>query len=158
MNTIASKAIASAGASVRALNPQLFGQLPPKDNPLVEVGKSKCTLLREVFAAEAGKRVRQSAKPLMNKLETDFFNEVVRYRWPKARAQSVKFRLGNGIVYTPDFVDFSVQPVRAFECKGPHAYRGGLENLKVAASLYPEVNWTLVWREKKEWQFQIILP
>ena len=81
----------------------------------------------------------------MNKLEESFWREYLALRYEKARPQGVKFRLGNGIVYTPDFVDLSVQPVKAWEVKGPKAFRGGFENLKVAAALYPEVRWVLVW-------------
>lgn len=157
MNTIASKALGSAGASVRALNPHLFGQLPPKDNPQVECAKPGKPLC-EVFAAEAGKRVRQNAKPLLNKLETSFWKEFLEFRYPKAKPQALKFKLGNGIAYKPDFVDLSVQPVKAWEVKGPHAFRGGFENLKVAASLYPEVRWMLVWKENGSWKVQEILP
>ena len=172
MNKIAEKAIGSAGASVRALNPHVFTtaaahnapqvghyerrQLPPHKNPMVECAKPGKTLC-EVFAAE-GKRIRQRSGPLMNKLEESFWQEYLALRYEKARPQGIKFRLGNGIVYTPDFVDLSVQPVKAWEVKGPKAFRGGFENLKVAAALYPEVRWILVWRECGGWKHQEVLP
>jgi hypothetical protein len=99
------------------------------------------------------KRVRQSSKPLLNKLESEFFS------LPWARGfllQAVRFRLGNGIWYKPDGFDPKTQI--AVEVKGPHAFRGGFENLKVAASLYPMIRWRLVWKQDGQWQEQEILP
>lgn len=103
------------------------------------------------------KRIRQSSEPLLNKLETAFWNEYLKLRHPFARAQSIKFRLGNGISYKPDFVDLSAQKVQAWEVKGPHAFRGGFENLKVAAGLYYEVRWVLAWKQDGQWQQQEVL-
>lgn len=171
MNTIASQAMGSASDAVRKLNPHLFqtaesfnvpklgrSQLAPDKNPQVECARPKGKTLCEVFAAEAGKRIRQRSGPLMNKLEESFWREHLA-EWRKgSRPQAIKFRLGNGIVYTPDFVDLTSTPVRAYEVKGPKAFRGGFENLKVAASLYPEVRWTLVWKENGNWKQQEVLP
>lgn len=105
-----------------------------------------------------GKRIRQDSKPLMNKLEMQFWRERLEQRYPLAKPQAIRFKLGNGIWYKPDFVDFSIQPVTAWEVKGPHAFRGGFENLKVAASAYPFVRWILVWKESGEWRQQEVLP
>ena len=224
MNKIAEKAIGSAGAAVRALNPNLFHgsgvtvsrvfikegyvkdgkeyitkiydenpveittaaahnapqvghyelrQLPPHKNPLVETARPQGKTLCEVFAAE-GKRIRQGAKPLLNKLETEFYESLKHYH-PGATIwkQALRWKLGNGIWYKPDFVAFTafypegypktMPPVKqikltAWEVKGPHAFRGGFENLKVAASLYPEVRWVLVWKEDGAWKQQEVLP
>ena len=104
------------------------------------------------------KRIRQSSKPLMNGLEQSFWNEVLNSVRPGAKAQAIRFRLANGIAYKPDFVDLSTQPLMAWECKGPHAFRGGLENLKMAANLYPEIYWVLVWKKDGQWQQQRVLP
>ena len=77
----------------------------------------------------------------------------------KTIPQGMRFRLGNGIWYCPDFVRIPLDnlPMQAIEVKGPHAFRGGFENLKVAANLYPEITWVLVWKDNGIWQEQIIL-
>jgi hypothetical protein len=113
------------------------------------------------------KRVRQSTKPLMNKLETEFYERIRNLypNFPPVRCQAKRFKLGNGIWYRPDFTA-SQWPAptgpaveTAWEVKGPHAFRGGLENLKVAAGLYPEICWLLVWKDSTgQWNEQRILP
>ena len=116
--------------------------------------------------AAPGKRVRQSAKPLMNKLETEWLN-IIKDRspnYPPIRIQSLRFRLSRSSWYKPDFfaalwpTPDGPAKATAWEVKGPHAFRGGLENLKMAASLYPEVRWLLVWKESGSWKEQEILP
>lgn len=108
------------------------------------------------------RRIRQDTKPLLNKLETEF-----RSMWLNEHAgchlleQSIRFRLGNGIWYKPDFVWFPpmsyIRP-HAYEVKGPHAFRGGFENLKVAAGMYTEVQFILCWKEDGVWKEQRVLP
>lgn len=118
-----------------------------------------------VGATKPPKRIRQSTKPLLNKLEEEFAG-VLKYRFPTGYvcAQCLRFKLGNGICYKPDFVawpagfDSQDPRMRAFEVKGPHAFRGGFENLKVAASLYCAIKWTLVWKEDGQWKEQTVLP
>jgi hypothetical protein len=66
--------------------------------------------------------------------------------------------LGNGIWYKPDFTGFVDGSYTAWEVKGPHAFRGGFENLKVAANQYKEINWHLVWKEGGQWKDQGVLP
>lgn len=110
-----------------------------------------------------GKRIRQSHKPLLNKLEREFQEWFTRLVPIESNhffmAQAMRFRLANGVWFKPDFVFIRpLSPLRIFEIKGPHAFRGGLENLKVAAHQYPMFEWTLVWREKGEWKFQQVLP
>jgi hypothetical protein len=119
---------------------------------------------------DAPRRLRQDQKPLMNKLESEFYSELKRFHPDTSiRIQAMRFRLGNGIWYKPDFVchvaEF-LQPgaplkqvrLTAYEVKGPHAFRGGFENLKVAAGLWPEFRWLLVWKDGGVWQEQVILP
>lgn len=166
MNKIAEKAIGSASDAVRKLNPHLFGQLPPSENPQVECARPQGKPLVEVFAAEAGKRIRQDAKPLLNKLEAEWLSVLEKEfpNYPRPRPQAKRYRLGNGIWYKPDFTasswpaQYGTAKETAWEVKGPHAFRGGLENLKVAASLYPEVRWILVWKENGNWKQQEVLP
>lgn len=107
------------------------------------------------------KRIRQSSKPLMNKLEAEWFNICVG-AYPEGTKfvpQGIRFKLGNGIWYKPDLLVFG-EKVYAYEVKGPFAHRGGFENLKVAAYQYPWIRWSLVWKDKKlhQWQEQEILP
>lgn len=109
------------------------------------------------------KRIRQSDKPLMNKLESEYFAFLKAiYPFAHIRAQAKRFRLGNGIWYKPDFTSVlhygDSMKETAWEVKGPHAFRGGFENLKVAASLYPEIKWILVWKQNGKWQEQEVLP
>lgn len=115
--------------------------------------------------AKPAKRIRQSIKPLLNGLESEYY-ELIRNKYPNfppVRCQAKKFRLGNGIFYTPDLsVSLWPRPIgpsceTCFEVKGSHAFRGGFENLKVAASTYPEVRWLLVWKEGGEWKEQEVL-
>lgn len=158
-NTISDRAINSASEATRRLNPHLFTPQEPKKRPAIFVQNG----LKE-------KRIRQDSKPLMNKLETEFYN-TMKAAHPGAmiRIQALRFRLGNGIWYKPDFV---VQEARyidgnaplkeikqtAYEVKGPHAFRGGFENLKVAASVWTDVRWVLVWKEQGQWKEQVVLP
>jgi len=103
------------------------------------------------------KRVRQSAKPLLNKLESEYQDVLLTaYDSTEILAQSVRLKLGNGVWYKPDFWLPSDQ--RFIEVKGPHAFRGGLENLKVAASVHRWATFRLVWKQNGEWQEQEILP
>lgn len=101
-----------------------------------------------------GKRIRQSTKPLMNKLEREFYNQLPGK--DHIMVQAVRFRLANGLWYKPDFVLWAAQI--AYEVKGPHAFRGGFENLKMAAATYPGIVWILVWKENGEWRNQRVLP
>ena len=111
------------------------------------------------------KRIRQSSKPLLNGLETEYFEKLKEF-FPSCKIypQAIRFKLGNGIAYKPDLVCFDWDcgdkaRVKCWEVKGPHAFRGGFENLKVAAGLYSEINWVLVWKDEKgRWCEQAILP
>lgn len=107
---------------------------------------------------KTGTRIRQSKKPLMNKLEQSFWNERLSLRYPKAKPQAVRFKLGNGVNYTPDFVDLSVQPVKAWEVKGPHSWDDAMVKLKLAAAIWAEVRWRLVWKKDGQWMEQEVLP
>jgi hypothetical protein len=106
-------------------------------------------------------RVRQSSAPRLNRLETEFARHLAEnFPGTTIYSQAVKFRIANGTTYTPDFVFFDGPRVRVWEVKGPFAYAGSLEKLKVAAGLYPAIEWTLSWKEKGRtgWQSQTILP
>lgn len=138
-NKIAASAVGGMSEATKRLNPHLFE--PERKEP----------------KATSGKRLRQSAKPVCNSLEAEWGQELAHTN-PGARPQAVRLNLANGINYTPDWVDLTVHPVKAWECKGPHSFRGGFENLKVAAAKYQEIKFTLIWKDGGEWKRQEILP
>jgi hypothetical protein len=148
MNKIAEKAMGSAGAAVRALNPSVF---QPQGKPLCEV-----------FAAE-GKRIRQRSGPLMNKFETEWF-EVLRQSLPKGtkiHAQEWRVKISNGAWFKVDFCAVVNGTWTAWEVKGPKTGKNvdrGLLALKCACSAFPEVSWKLIWKENGSWLEQILLP
>lgn len=136
----------TVGDAVRRRNPHLFEKLDPEAKVVLDTAPLK-------------KRLRQDPKPLLNKLESEFKEYHEGRTGHTLFSQSVRFRLGNGIWYKPDFIQFcSTLGVTAFEVKGPHSFRGGFENLKVAASLYQKVRWLLVWKQDGEWRQQEVLP
>ena len=136
--------------SVRRRNPHLYIQ-----------PKSELTgLLVKSIQVERQKRIRQSQKPLMNKLELEYWGVLKRsYTEGPDRivCQGLRFQLANGLWYKPDFAVFTFNALWCYEVKGPHAFRGGFENLKVAARTYPFITWVLVWKETT-WKEQIVLP
>lgn len=101
------------------------------------------------------KRIRQSTKPLLNKLEDEWLAFYEKW-FDRIYAQGIRFKLANGLWYKPDFVCFTVKT--CWEIKGPHAFRGGFENLKVAASQYPDFKWVLTWKQDGGWKEQVVLP
>lgn len=127
-------------------NPHLYGL--QSQQPGVTVAKKK------------KKRLRQSSKPLLNVLESEYKNFLCTQAGIRFEAQAIRFRLGNGIWYKPDFIVISpLGDLLAIEVKGKHAFRGGFENLKVVASLYRWITFKLVWKgEDGTWQTQTILP
>jgi hypothetical protein len=120
----------------------------------------------------AKKRIRQSAKPLLNKLETEF-RDYLRAMHPNfpVYEQAMTFRLGNGIRYTPDLCVMFEARLTCYEVKCPQRTRKdgkvvdagknvdrGKVVLKVAASKFPEIDWWLVWQTGAKWNFQKVLP
>ena len=148
--------------SVKRRNPHLYESRSERTERLL--GKTTIELL-----AEKKKRLRQSAKPLMNKLESSFY-ETIRDRYPNSppvRIQAKTYKLANGVSFRPDFtaslwpsLDGAINPNRetAFEVKGPHAWDDAIVKLKVAAHEWPEVQWILVTKENGQWKQQVILP
>lgn len=131
--------------ATRRRNPHLYG--PPQSSSA------------PVPLVTPGKRLRQSQKPLLNKLETRWF-AVLQTTLPKGiviHAQAMRFELARGIWYKPDFAAFVAGTLNAWEVKGPRAFRGGFENLKVAATVFPEVVWKLVWEDGGQWREQVVL-
>lgn len=141
----------SVGEACRKLNPQLFAKLDPETREIMYKYS-----VEEPAALK--KRMRQDPKPLLNKLETEFRNVHEATTGHRLIPQAMRFRLANGLWYKPDFVQFShdSMPV-AFEVKGPYAYPGALEKLKMAATTYTQIRWVLVWKESGKWVHQEVL-
>lgn len=148
-------ALAAPSESFRRLNPHLF--LPPA--PKLAPSVTAHSLVTE--AAPLERRLRQEQGPKLNKLEQAFLRVLqVEYPGVRIRSQDKRYELARGIWYKPDFTMMSAGVETAFEVKGPRAFRGGFENLKVAARVWPEVRWLLVWRDKDsgQWKRQEIKP
>ena len=110
-------------------------------------------------APVSDRRVRQATKG-PNKLEADFA-----YWLPHARPQTADIRynavtltIANGVRYTPDWTGWEGERLTAWEVKGPHAFDGSLEKLKMAARSFPRIKFELAWRVRGEWRIQAILP
>lgn len=132
-------------------------------NPDGSYSKGKKVLTPSVLARldSPEKRLRQSSKPEMNKLESDYYTQVLLafYKVEEVLVHDITFRLGNGVRYTPDFAVFDGQKPACYELKGPMAWDDSIVKLKVAASKYKMFRWVLVWRdEAKAWKTQEILP
>lgn len=141
--------------TMRKLNPHLFTIPSPALKPSMEFKSGK--------VMKKPTRIRQD-RSLPNKLETKFGN-YLRAFYPSYsfRAQSKRYRLANGIWYKPDWValmvgDSDIGREHCWEVKGPKIWRGGLENLKVAATTFPEIVWHLVQETPTGWDDQIVLP
>lgn len=135
--------------ATRRLNPDLFGGAGGGKTPAV--------------VDSAKKRLRQSAKPLLNANEVAFEAQL-RGMLPGAFiwSQSVHLQIANGTRYTPDFVSY--EPMNAgrlvaWEVKGTRKiFDGAGEKLKTAAAKFRGMTFFLVWREAGQWQQQRILP
>lgn len=114
-------------------------------------------------------RIRQQSKPLLNKLETEFFSylQANRLMPPAIRPQAKRYKIGNGAWYKPDFTqaadafDRSDWREHAWEVKGPSKMKGvakGLLALKAAAHQWPEVRFVLAWKEDGKWFEQEVKP
>ena len=116
-------------------------------------------------------RIRQSSKPLLNKLETRYLLYLGAQRDThgcfvgRIESQAVKFKLGNGVTFQPDFFCFDWPWVgensmpTAWDVKGPHAWEDSIVKLKVFATQYPEIRVVLAWWDKDGmvWREQRIL-
>lgn len=117
------------------------------------------------YAVKKGftKRLRQSEKPLMNKLETQYFDVLKRlHPGKKIHAQDKTYRLANGLRYTPDFTALLIDEngnarEHAWECKGKWVDGDSFPKLKMFAAVWPEIVLTLAWKEGNCWREQRIL-
>ena len=153
-----------------------IADLPPKYQAqawaqLGEVPHPKTVKLERVAEPKGTKpakhRLRQSQKPLLNKLETRFLAKLEEdYAGQIILKQAVRLELARGQWYKPDFVlphgrtllPSGEKRVIAYEVKGPKVFRGGFENLKTAARVHPWIQFWLVWEEDGTWARQEVLP
>lgn len=109
------------------------------------------------------KRVRQSSKPIMNKLETEFYGILCLKMVPDLiHCQAVTLRLANGVRYTPDFFvpqnEHIDSKTEAYEVKGKWFTDDSNVKLKMAASIFKTINFYLAWKDEIGcWQEQRIL-
>lgn len=126
-----------------------------KKEPPSAIQKTFATAEKKLISGE--KRLRQSEKPLLNKLETAWLAQLTAmYPGVKIHSQAKKYKLGNGVGYTPDFVATIDGKETAWETKGFFRDDAAVK-LKVAAMIFPEVDWWLCWKEKGAWKTQKIL-
>ncbi len=129
----------TGSADFQKLNPHLFGEASRNAKP--------------------NKIIRQSSKPLMNKLETEFLSQLRQFGWKTILCQAVKLRLGNGVWYTPDFITYGDDQdygLVVWEVKGAHIWEDSIVKIKVAASQYPFAQWRLAHKERGMWEYQIV--
>lgn len=144
--------------SVRKRNPSLW---PAEQWTNINAGR---TVGDSMPDKPTKKRIRQSGKPCMNKLEREWFDKVSLEfpNYHRPRAQSVTFKLANGVRYTPDVFacDWGPQPSTpiAWEVKGKKMWDDAMIKLKFAAKEWPEIRWLLVWKEQGQWKEQRVLP
>ena len=127
---------------------------------------------RRVILESPKKRIKQSSKPTMNNLEQEFYDRHSSkcLKFPML-SQRLTFVLANGVKYTPDFFCFDFQAhvmesgllhyatggPTAWEVKGRKAWDDAVVKLKVAASVYPQIAWWLVWKDKTGWRWQRVM-
>lgn len=104
---------------------------------------------------KTAKRIRQSDKPLLNKLEAEWLR-ILEQENLTIYSQAVKLRLGNGVWYCPDFMTL-VGSVKCWEVKGPKVFDDSIVKLKCAASLFRGIEFILVWKENGLWNKQIVI-
>jgi hypothetical protein len=125
-------------------------------------------------AAQAGKAAtiaQDGAKPRLRQRSGDGLNKLERRfrEWHRLNlahhqlfTQFITLKIANGCRYTPDFVSVDIfsSEMHAWEVKGPHAWDDAIVKLKVAASLYPFISFTLVSWDKAAgvWRMETVKP
>lgn len=133
--------------SVRKRNPHLYGCVTPQERQMLVGG-----------AVEA-KRIKQRGRePTKLEMEWERLLRATERRF--IRAQSLTFKIANGLRYTPDFtclIDGETRPV-AYEVKGKWIDGDSVPKLKMAAHEWPDWIFILVWKEDGQWKQQVVLP
>jgi hypothetical protein len=93
-----------------------------------------------------------------NKLEAAFA-AVLRAENPgvQIREQAVTLQIGNGVRYSPDMMILEPGRLEAFETKGGLFRDDAKVKIKIAASIWPQITFWLVWRKAGVWHRQRIL-
>jgi len=148
MSKLHNVALASESAAFKKLNPHLFG----------------AAVVEPATPPAEGKRIRQG-EPKQGKWELEWKRTLeASGDWLHVRAQSLRVRLANGAWYKGDVTATNKGPIprlHVWEVKGGAKMKGvakGVLALKVAATQYPEICWTLVWKENGIWKSQEVLP
>ena len=128
--------------------------------------KSGMTILSAMPTVQietAQPRIRQSSKPLMNKLESDFFRQYLRPGFDdniRIIPQGMRVKISGSSWYKVDFYIPAMK--KAFEVKGPRVMKNQQSRqmlaLKVAANQWPEIEWFLAYKENGQWITEVILP
>lgn len=95
--------------------------------------------------------------PKQNKWERQLGDEL-RAQGHSPMPQALTFRLARATSYTPDFISFTPEGIKAFECKGFWRQAGRIK-LKMAARLFPAVTFIAVTRphgKKGGWCYETI--
>lgn len=145
----------SPSASIRRLNPHLFGGVPTASTPMA-------------VKAICGKRVKQKSSDGLNLTERAFYQHLqsdqpvaeIVHDPHDIRPHGLTLLLANGCKYTPDFFYSDPKDLRAYEVKGKHAFDDAIVKLKVAASQNPWLTFYLVSGDSKgsPWKIQKIIP
>lgn len=109
--------------------------------------------------APAKARLRQKAGDGLNKTERAFLGYLKRQDGGAlVYPQSITLKLGNGVRYSPDFIETNEFHINAYEVKGFMRDDAAVK-LKVAASLYPWITFYLATRRNGGgWDIQRMLP
>lgn len=150
--------------SFRRLNPHLFGTTEQVQGVIRATVEAHCA---------AKKRIRQKDGDGLNKTERAFLAYLrATYPGDTHYSQAFSLRLGNGANYRPDFISVRIAipesaaerivvRVRAWETKG-FKREASAVRIKVAASLYPWIDFNLVTKQRKRegagWSIQKIHP
>lgn len=151
----------NVSGSTRKRNPHLYATYEEKEHAM---GKN---YMQEFCGPKPPTRIRQSQKPLMNKLEQEWYDSAKRLRFKDSIIvpQGVKLRLANGVWIVVDFFvmvggfDSQDRRPRAIDVKGPQEIQDdAVVKLKVAAKEYQWIKWSIEWKENGGWQEQTIYP
>jgi len=107
-------------------------------------------------------RLRQDKKPVLNGLETAFYEHLKRTLPPGTliHCQAWRVQIARGAWFKVDFCASVAGQWTAWETKGPKTGKNvarGMLALKCAAANFPDVNWVLAWKDNGEWFTQKVL-
>ncbi len=152
----------SARLTISDLAPKFQAQIAAQLNAGKPIGIARADEMRKIEVVKAPKRIRQHAGDNMNRWEREY-QELLKTQWEHVYRE-VSLPLANGVRYKVDFLCASADStltVSAFEVKG-HARSTGIVKLKIAARLFPWIQFHLVTKRKKAhsggWDVECVLP